>query len=311
MKDLGILVPIVTPCAHTSDIDIDGLGSVCDDMLEAGCSSIFVAGSTGRGPWFNMDERVAICRTVADHTKKKTLLFAGCMASGLKDMLNNAHAMADAGADIAVVTAPGYFNYNQNEVERIFLKFADSSPLPVLIYDIPVFAGMKLDIEMVIRLSEHKNVVGFKDSSSDSERFKKLINTFKNSTDFYLLQGKEHLLKDSLIAGASGLVVGLLHIDPRPFVSLYRAVRSNNINMAERMQNEITKVMYIVVECFDKRPENSTLFHFLNCCLKERGICENIMMEFEGDCPDWIAERAREAANIFKNAAELEKLVTV
>jgi len=310
MKDLGILIPIVTPCRHTGDIDLEGLKSVCDDMLNAGCSSIFVAGSTGRGPWFNLDERVNICRTVAEHTKKNIPLFAGCMASGLKDMLKNAHAMADAGADIAVVTAPGYFNYNQKEVERIFIKFADASPLPVLIYDIPVFAGMKLDIEMVIRLSRHKNIVGFKDSSSDAERFKELIESFKDLTDFYLLQGKEHLLMDSLIAGASGLVVGLLHIDPRPFAALYRAVRTGNIETAERMQNEITKVMNMVVECFHKRPENSTLFHFLNCCLKERGICENIIMEFEGDCPDWIAEKAKEAVYIFKKAVEKEKLIT-
>ena len=55
------------------------------------------------------------------------------MASGLNDMLENAKAMADAGADIAVMTAPGYFDYSQEEIKNIFLRFIDQSPLPVLV----------------------------------------------------------------------------------------------------------------------------------------------------------------------------------
>jgi 4-hydroxy-tetrahydrodipicolinate synthase len=144
MKEFGILVPIVTPCTPSGELDLSGLRAVCQDMLLAGCDSIFVAGSTGRGPWFGRKERVAMCRTVAEELNGARPLAAGCMASGLSDMLENAHSMMDAGATIAVVTAPGYFNYSHAEVETIFVKFADASPLPVMVYDIPGFARMTL-----------------------------------------------------------------------------------------------------------------------------------------------------------------------
>lgn len=295
MKNLGVLVPIVTPCTPSGVPDIIGLQSVTRYMLTAGCHAFFVAGSTGRGPWFARSDRVKICRTVAGQIGSKVPLFAGCMASGLPEMLENTRAMADAGAHFAVLTAPGYFSYSQQEVEAIFLEFADASPLPVMIYDIPVFAGMKLDLGMIKRLAGHPNVIGFKDSSADMDRFKSLLSSLAGLPDFFLLQGKEHLLVESLAAGASGLVVSLLHLDPRPFVGVYTACRAGDREGAGKYQTCITNATKIAARCCERRPETSTLFHLLNYALKKKGIAANIMLEHEGACPAWLAEEAAKA----------------
>lgn len=300
MKEFGVLVPIVTPCSKNGEIDYRGLECVYDYMVNAGCNGTFVAGSTGRGPWFSLDERRKICKTIAGKRDEGKKLFAGCMGTGLKEMLQNACVMADSGADIAVVTAPFYFKYNQKEIEYIFLKFAEACPLPVLIYDIPDFTGTKLDTAMVFRLASHGNIIGFKDSSSDAGRFKELTSILESIDNFYLLQGKEHILAETILAGASGLVVSFLHIDPLPFVRLYQAARSKKIDLAFRIQIEITRLYRLVTECFDKRPGMSTLFYLLNYCLKKRGICENILMAYEDDFPDWLEVKAEEAMNICK-----------
>ena len=307
MKKFGILVPIVTPCAKTGEIDSDGLKSVCSDMINNGCSGIFAAGSTGRGPWFNRDDRVRICKTIAGHINRNVPLFAGCMGTGINEMIENSRAMADAGADIAVITAPYYFNYNQDEVEHIFLKFADASLLPVLIYDIPGFAGMKLDFELVSRLARHENIIGFKDSSADLERFKELTQVLRDKKDFYILQGKEHILADSLIAGASGFVVSLLHIDPTPFIMLYKAVHSGKLDLAFKIQKGIDGLYKLVIECFEKRPETSTLFYLLNYSLRERGVCDNILLEHEDSFPDWLTGKAQQALSICKSICEIKE----
>ena len=300
MKYFGVLVPVVTPCSKDGELDIDGLKAVCDEMLEAGCKGIFVAGSTGRGPWFGADDKARICRFVAEHIGPDVPLFAGCMASGLPGMLENARVMADNGAQNAVLTSPGYFNYNQQEIESIFLKFADDSPLPVMVYDIPVFAGSKLDTNMVKRLAKHEKVIGFKDSSADFERFEKLLSVLDGDSDFYLIQGKEHLLAKSILGGASGITVSLIHIDPRLFVALCQAAHSGDAELARRIQVEITKVMNIVKESFARRPEISTLMHIINYALKKRGVCDNVLLAHEGQCPGWIAEQAEKALEICK-----------
>ena len=125
MKKFGILVPVVTPCDSQGQVDTQGLISVCNEMTGLGCKGIFALGSTGRGPWFGREDRIKICRAAVSAKKEDTTIFAGVMASGLNDMLENAKAMADAGADIAVMTAPGYFDYSQEEIKNIFLRFID------------------------------------------------------------------------------------------------------------------------------------------------------------------------------------------
>lgn len=293
MKDLGVLVPIVTPCSRSGKCDADGVRSVCDDMLDVGAHGIFVAGSSGRGPWFTRDECAQLCQVVADHIDPHVPLLAGCMDSGLADMLANARAMADAGATVAVVTAPGYFNYNPQEIESTFTQFADASPLPVVIYDIPAFAGGQLETDSVMRMAQHKNVIGFKDSSADFKRFKRLAGELAETSDFWLLQGKENLLVDSIVEGASGFVASIIHINPKPFVALYEAVRGGDMARARHLQDRIDEVFRIVTNGFARRPETSTLFHFLNAALRFRGVCDNILLAHEGETPSWITEEAK------------------
>lgn len=297
MRNLGVLVPIVTPCDRSGTINAVGLASVCRYVIQAGCHAIFAAGSTGRGPWFTRSQRETICAAVAESAGPDIPVFAGCMASGLSDMLENAKAMSGSGAQVAVVTAPGYFAYSRQEVESIFLSFADESPLPVMIYDIPAFAGTKLDLDLVKRLSSHSNVMGFKDSSADMDRFKTLLELI-DDPGFIVLQGKEHLLADSLVAGASGFVVSLSHVAPALFVELYRSSGGGDVARASRVQEVVTKVMDLLVSCFERRPETSTMFHFLNFILQKRGVCDNITLAHEGDCPDWVAQKAEIAMRL-------------
>jgi len=298
MKRLGALVPVVTPCSKDGQPDLTGLKNVCRYVLEAGCHGIFVLGSTGRGPWFGRADRVRICQAAKEQISENIPLFAGCTALGMTDMLENAQSMADAGATAVVLTCPGYFNYNKGETETIFLTFADRSPLPVMIYDIPAFTGTKLNTEMISRLARHKNIIGFKDSSADIDRFRQLLSVFEGMGDFYLIQGKEHLLAESVLKGGSGLTVSLLHISPQPFVGLYNAAMAGDEDAAHACQQRVKRIMEIVVESLQRRPEISTLFHILNCALRTNGVCDNILLQHEGNCPDWLAENAAQAASV-------------
>jgi 4-hydroxy-tetrahydrodipicolinate synthase len=300
VKDIGPIVPIVTPCRRNGEIDLDGFRAVCNEMLQIGFRGIFVAGSTGRGPWFSLSDRVTLCQSAAEIIAGRVPLLAGCIASGLPAMLESAQAMAEAGAKIAIATAPGYFHYNQQELESIFLKFADSSPLPVIIYDIPEFTNLKLATGMVTRLARHGNILGFKDSSADFERFVLLIEALKEFPDFCLLQGKEQYLADSLRQGCSGFVVSLIHLAPASFMGLYRAIRSGDTELAYSLQAEVNRAYKLVRDSIERRPESSSLFHLLNYAMRTRGVCDNILLDHDSMPPAWLNETARQAVSAFE-----------
>jgi len=304
MKDLGVLVPLVTPCKPDGQVDTDGLKSLCRHLAHAGCHSFFVGGSTGRGPWFSRPERKRICRAVVQARSPGVTVCAGCMALGLPDMLENARAMADAGADLAVLTAPGYFQYSPDEIEAIFLKFADASPLPLIFYDVPAFAGARLDAQMVCRLAAHPKVVGFKDSSGDMSSFRRLADALGARDAFYLLQGKEHLLVESLSCGASGFVVSLVHMAPHLFVDLFRAARAGSVEQARCLQARITVLYQWVCSCLERRAGTSTLFHILNVAVREQGLCDNILLDHEGATPDWLRRETIDVLQSVRTGSE-------
>jgi len=302
MNDLGPVVPIATPCKLNGELDLPGLRSLIQEMIDAGAAGIFVAGSTGRGPWFSQSDRARICASAAEYLNGSMPLLAGCMSSGVPGMVENARVMADNGATIAIATVPGYFHYNQTEVEKIYMDFADKSPLPVIVYDIPEFTNVQFSNDLVLRLAAHGNIIGFKDSSADFERFKRLVEALEDYPDYYLMQGKENLIADSLKLGASGFIVSMIHLDPRPFVEIYRAIKRGDIERAMLLQESINQAMKMLRGSIERRPESSTLFHFLNIALKERGVCDNVLLSHDDAAPDWVIENARKAIQLCANA---------
>ncbi len=298
MKELGPVVPIVTPCQRNGAIDLEGFKAVCKDMLDSGCKGIFIGGSTGRGPWFSLADRAKLVQTAAQYSNKDILLLAGCTALGLPGMIEAAHAMAEAGAQAAVVTAPVYFHYDQQEIESIFLRFADASPIPVVIYDIPEFTNLQFTNNLVLKLANHGNILGLKDSSADLGRFEALLDALRERPDFALLQGKENLISESLRRGASGFVVSVIHLGPKTFVNLYEAVRSGQTEKAGSIQAGVNQMMNLIFDVLHARPESSSLFHLLNIALRERGVCRNILLDHDGEPPDWLVEKARQAVEL-------------
>lgn len=89
---------------------------------------------------------------------------------------------------------------------------------------------------------QHENVVGIKDSSGDRERFLSLLDHFKARDDLYVFQGKEVLLGESLLSGASGFVVSLIQIDPLPFVRLWEYAQAGNQKKVSEIQAYITRL---------------------------------------------------------------------
>ena len=305
MNYLGAVVPVVTPCTRSGDLDEAGLRAVCDEMVGAGNRGVFVMGSTGRGPWFSLATRARAVRIAREHLPDAVPVFAGCMASGLEAMLEHARAAEAEGAAFAVVTAPGYFSYLDSEVESIFLQVADRSPIPILLYDVPVYTGTKLAQDSIVRLLSHENIVGMKDSTADAERLQELLAAIREIRGVWFLQGKEHLLDESVLSGGSGVITTFSHFGPRAYVELCEAAHQGDRDRAARIQRHVTALYHLVSESLARRPAISTLYHMVNLALQKRGICRNIMLEHEGTCPQWL-EACSEEAMAHALAAEEE-----
>jgi 4-hydroxy-tetrahydrodipicolinate synthase len=287
------MVPVPTPCSVAGVLHLENLNRLCHDFRDQGCDSLFVLSSTGRGPWFGADERDQIARAAVDAVGKDVPVFVGCQATGMEPMLELARRAEEQGAAGVVVTAPAYFTYSGDELKRIFLTFADRSPLPVLLYDVPMYTQSRFAEEAIFELARHGRILGLKDTSGDQERFARLATRLIDMPDFYLLQGNEQHLMASLDAGGDGVVSTFCALTPEIFVRMHQAWKSGDRPAALRQEARIRQMYELVVECRARRPAISTLFFLVNRVLERRYGSMNILLEHEGDIPADLDEPAR------------------
>jgi len=144
-----------------------------------------------------------------------------------------------------------------------------------------------------------------KDSTADGERLHQLLEAIRDIRGVWFFQGKEHLLAESILSGASGIITTFSHFGPRAYVRLCEAARQGDRERAARIQRPVTSLYDLVTECLARRPAISTLYHMVNLALRGRGVCQNILLEHEGACPEWLEAKTREALALASAAQEL------
>jgi 4-hydroxy-2-oxoglutarate aldolase len=159
---------------------------------------------------------------------------AGCGAESTHESLELARKAAAMGADLASLLMPSFFakRMTVEVMERYVRGVADSSPLPVVLYNNPgVAAGVSIRAELLRRLADHPNVVGLKDSSKESFR----ENLAAAAPGFAVLAGSAAFFLELLRAGGVGGVLSLANVFPQECVRLHQAHRAGQASEADRL----------------------------------------------------------------------------
>lgn len=214
----GVTPALVTPFAD-GDVDHDALGDVVDHTVDGGVAGLFPNGTTGEFASLTAAERAAVVETTVDHAEERPVV-ANAADTAVEDVLVHAGLAADAGADAVAVTPPYYHAAAEPAGNEAFLeRIADDVSLPVVLYDIPSRTNNELAVESTLRLAEHPNVIGLKDSSGDFTRFTTLLR--ETPEEFLLLQGFDTQLLASLRLGADGGINAMANVVPSVMSELY------------------------------------------------------------------------------------------
>ncbi|MFC7058418.1 dihydrodipicolinate synthase family protein [Halovenus salina] len=207
----GIGPPLVTPFTEDGDVDYPALHDLVDWVEDRGVDFLVPCGSNSEAELLTAAERERVVETVVDAASVPVL--AGTGHPGLRETLAATDAAAEAGADAALVVTPFYYDHDQSTLAAYYREVADSADLPVYLYSVPTYTGVRLDPETVADLATHPNIAGMKDSSGDLAAF---IKTERRTAeaDFDLLVGSGSLLAQALDAGASGGVLALANLYP-------------------------------------------------------------------------------------------------
>ena len=216
----GVGPPLVTPFDRNGDVDHERLRELVTWVEGRGVDFIVPCGSNGEAELMTAAERAAVVETVVDEASVPVL--AGTGHPGKRETLEATEAAAEAGADAALVVTPFYFTHDQDTLARYYEDLADASPLPVYLYSVPAYTGVRLLPDTVARLAAHPNVVGMKDSHASIAEFVRTRRRVEGR-EFDLLIGSASVLAQALDAGAVGGVLALANLAPGATAEVFEA----------------------------------------------------------------------------------------
>jgi len=214
----GVGPPLVTPFTEAGAVDETALRNLVGWVEERGVDFIVPCGSNSEAELMTAEERAQVVEVVVEEASVPVL--AGTGSPGLKETLEGTEAAAEAGADAALVVTPFYYSHDQETLEAYYREVADAASIPVYLYSVPAYTGVRLTPETVERLATHPNIAGMKDSSGDIGEFVRTVRR-TDDADFDPMVGSGSVLAQGLDVGATGGVLALTNIAPAHASDVY------------------------------------------------------------------------------------------
>src|SRR5580658_5006211 len=173
----GIFPPITTPFYPDGNVYFKKLESNVERYSRTPIAGIVVQGSTGEAIMLSDQERRDVLKVARAAAAPGKVLIAGTGTESAVETLRLTEYAAELGYDVALIRTPHF--YRKQMLPANLLAFyrtvADRSPLPVMIYNVPVFTAYDIPAEVVIELAGHPNIIGVKESSGDVEKVRRMV----------------------------------------------------------------------------------------------------------------------------------------
>ncbi len=226
---------MVTPFDETGAIQYDSFERNIDKYIEAGIEGFLVLGSNGESVYLEHSEKLKLIEAARRRVPSNLMLLAGTGVESTRATIELTKEAAGRGADAVLVKNPFYFKSQMTHEVYLahYSAVADASPIPVVIYNVPVFTGVPLQSRLIIELSKHQNIHGLKDSSGDVKLISEVV---WNTQNFPVLAGAAPTLFPAMAAGARGGIVAIACAAPRAMLALYRAFVASDYKKAGEVQ---------------------------------------------------------------------------
>jgi 4-hydroxy-tetrahydrodipicolinate synthase len=224
----GIIPPLITPVDETENVDEQALRALIEYVLAGGVHGVFVLGSTGEFYALDYDQKKRAIEITVDQVKGRVPVYVGASAITTKECINLTRTAKDLGADAVSVLTPMFISPNDEELFTHFKTIAESTDLPILLYNNPDRTGVNISAGLMERLAELPNMVGAKDSSGDMTLTSEYIRRTRDK-GFRIFSGKDTLILSILVYGGFGAVAATSNIVPALVVDIYNKFMAGDL----------------------------------------------------------------------------------
>jgi len=235
----GIIPALTTPFEAHGAVALGRMRENIGAYNRTGLSGYLAFGSTGESVLLDRAEFERVLAAVREAAAPGRILIAGTGVDSTAETISRTEVAAKLGYDYALVCPPCYFKpaMNSNVLVEHYRRVADASRIPVLLYSVPQYTGVAIEVDVAARLSEHPNVAGMKDSSGNVDRVGAILAAVPET--FELLTGASTTVYPSMTVGAKGGILALADFLPELCVALYDAIVARDAQKSLELQRRL------------------------------------------------------------------------
>mgnify|MGYP001178196187 CR=1 FL=1 len=231
----GTGVAVVTPFKNDSSIDFASMGRIIEHLLKGEVNYIVLMGTTGESSTLNKDEKKALTCYVTETIDKRVPLVVGIGGNNTSEIVSYIRHSDFEGVDAILSVVPYYNRPNQKGLYQHFRQIAASSPVPVILYNVPSRTGINILPETCLELARDcENIIGIKESSGSFENVMKILKD--KPENFLVIAGNDMDALPVIAAGGAGLISVLANAFPAEWSEMVNQALRHNFKNAREIQ---------------------------------------------------------------------------
>jgi 4-hydroxy-tetrahydrodipicolinate synthase len=228
----GVAPALVTPMNEDRSINWDGLKKLIQHVTAGGVDYLVVQGTTGESATTTSDEKKQIVSTIQEANIKNLPIVYGLGGNNTDSLLAQIKNTSFDGIDAILSVCPYYNKPSARGVIAHYEAIADACPVPVIMYNIPGRTGINMSAETVLKLAEHKNIIGIKEASCIIEQCMEIV--YHKSDDFLLISGDDVQAVPIISVGGVGVMSVIANAFPQQFTTMIHHALAGDFKSASK-----------------------------------------------------------------------------
>jgi 4-hydroxy-tetrahydrodipicolinate synthase len=239
----GCGTALVTPMTAGGAVDLPRLEALVRWQIDSGVQFLVPCGTTGEAVTLSLAERVEIVRLVVRIAAGRVPGVAGASANNTAVGVEEARAIAAAGADYLLSATPYYNKPTPEGVVRHFGALADAGGKPLILYNVPGRTGLNMGAATTLRLAQRPEIAGVKEASGDLDQIMTVLRD--RPPGFTLLAGDDAVALALLALGGDGVISVVANEVPGAMTRLVAAARAGDLDEARRLHYRLLNLMRV------------------------------------------------------------------
>lgn len=232
-----VVTAMVTPFDSQGEVDFAATKSLLEHLIANGTDAVVVAGTTGESPTLSTEEKIELFAYVAREANGRIPVIAGTGSNNTRESIALTKEAGKCGVDGIMLVAPYYNRPSQEGLYEHFKAIAQSTKLPIMIYNIPGRTACNIEVDTIVRLAEIENIVCVKEASGNLDQMAEIIR--RTPDDFVLYSGDDSLTLPVLAIGGVGIVSVSAHIVGNEMQKMIDAFKAGNVEEAGAIHREL------------------------------------------------------------------------